>query len=656
MQAITVQQTSPLVKLPPPLLSPAAQVHSLIPARQRTPCSASYSTSDGLSNALTVSYSNNVNAGTATAIASYAGDTNHAGSSDSEDFVIGQASSTTTVTCGNGPFTFNGSAQEPCTASYTTSDGQSGSLTVIYGNNINAGTASASASYAGDSNHAGSSDSKTFTIDQAATTTTVTCQAGPFIYDGTAQTPCSASVTGPGNLNQPLTVNYSNNVTAGPATASASYAGDNNHKPSSDSKTFTIDKATSETVLTCEAGPFTYTGSAIEPCSAKVTGAGGLDQSVDVTYLSNVNAGSATANASFAGDDNHYGSSNSATFTIDKAPAVVAVSCPSNVTYTGLSLAPCSAAVTGAGGLNQSLTVSYTDNTNAGTATASASFAGDDNHYGSSNSATFTIDKAPSVVAVSCPSNVTYTGLSLTPCSATVTGAGGLNQSLTVSYSDNTNAGVATAGASFAGDDNHLNSSNSTIFTIDKAVSLTTVSCPASFYFTGSPITPCSATVTGAGGLSQSLTVIYSNNIAVGTATANASYAGDANHEPSTESATFQILAWTLKGFYQPVDMNGVLNTVKGGSTVPLKFEVFAGSTELTNTSIVSSLVKGVTCNATQEDTIEVVATGGTSLRYDTTGGQFIFNWQTPKLPGHCYIVTLTTHDGSTLSALFKLK
>jgi predicted secreted protein len=29
-----------------------------------------------------------------------------------------------------------------------------------------------------------------------------------------------------------------------------------------------------------------------------------------------------------------------------------------------------------------------------------------------------------------------------------------------------------------------------------------------------------------------------------------------------------------LKGFYQPVDMNGVYNIVKNGSTVPLKFEI----------------------------------------------------------------------------------
>lgn len=71
-----------------------------------------------------------------------------------------------------------------------------------------------------------------------------------------------------------------------------------------------------------------------------------------------------------------------------------------------------------------------------------------------------------------------------------------------------------------------------------------------------------------------------------------------AGNENST-SATYSVLAWTLKGYYQPVDMNGVVNTVKNGSTVPLKFEVFAGSTELTATSIVSTLTKEVTCNGT---------------------------------------------------------
>jgi hypothetical protein len=98
---------------------------------------------------------------------------------------------------------------------------------------------------------------------------------------------------------------------------------------------------------------------------------------------------------------------------------------------------------------------------------------------------------------------------------------------------------------------------------------------------------------------------------------------------------------------------------VNGGSTVPLKFEIFAGATELTDTANVDSFsAKPVTCpngDVTVDD-IEVTVTGGTSLRYDATGGQFIYNWQTPKKPGSCYELTMKTDDGSTLKANFKLK
>ncbi|NTU88495.1 MAG: single-stranded DNA-binding protein [Actinobacteria bacterium] len=56
-------------------------------------------------------------------------------------------------------------------------------------------------------------------------------------------------------------------------------------------------------------------------------------------------------------------------------------------------------------------------------------------------------------------------------------------------------------------------------------------------------------------------------------------------------------------------------------------------------------------------DDIEFTTTGGTSLRYDSTGGQFIQNWRTPKgKAGYCYEATLTTDDGSFISASFKLK
>jgi hypothetical protein len=55
-------------------------------------------------------------------------------------------------------------------------------------------------------------------------------------------------------------------------------------------------------------------------------------------------------------------------------------------------------------------------------------------------------------------------------------------------------------------------------------------------------------------------------------------------------------------------------------------------------------------------DDIDLVTTGGTSLRYDSTAGQFVQNWQTPKKAGACYTVTMTTDDGSEISANFIMK
>ena len=144
----------------------------------------------------------------------------------------------------------------------------------------------------------------------------------------------------------------------------------------------------------------------------------------------------------------------------------------------------------------------------------------------------------------------------------------------------------------------------------------------------------------------------------VGTHTVKATVT-DLAGNTATAERTYTVLAWTLNGFFQPVDMGaGVWNTIKGGSTVPLKFRVFAGPTELTDTSIVTLLKAAqVTCSTGSEDSVEELApTGGTTLRYDSTGSQFIYNWQTPKQPGKCYRVTVGTADGSALVANFKLK
>jgi hypothetical protein len=169
----------------------------------------------------------------------------------------------------------------------------------------------------------------------------------------------------------------------------------------------------------------------------------------------------------------------------------------------------------------------------------------------------------------------------------------------------------------------------------------------------------CNATdATPGSGLDGACSVSgYSN--AVGTHTMKVTAKDNAGNVTEVTRTYTVRPSWTLKGFYSPVDMGGLTNTVKGGATVPLKFEVFDGATELTSTGadvIESFRVTTISCTAAPTDDIENYSTGGTSLRYDTTAGQFIQNWQTPKFAGLCIRVTMTTIDGSELSAVFRTK
>src|SRR3989442_13759531 len=67
------------------------------------------------------------------------------------------------------------------------------------------------------------------------------------------------------------------------------------------------------------------------------------------------------------------------------------------------SLAPRPPPHSGPAGLSASLTPTYTNNVNVGTATASAAYGGDANHDGSLGSDTFEITPAPSTTTVDCP-------------------------------------------------------------------------------------------------------------------------------------------------------------------------------------------------------------------------------------------------------------
>lgn len=174
----------------------------------------------------------------------------------------------------------------------------------------------------------------------------------------------------------------------------------------------------------------------------------------------------------------------------------------------------------------------------------------------------------------------------------------------------------------------------------------------SSHYFGSVPAAPTCTADDAISGVEKCEVSGYKTTVGTHTMTATAT---DNAGRTTSVTRSYTVLAWTLNGFKAPVDM-GIMNYAKGGSTVPLKFEVFAGSTELTSTNVVSTFTQKINCVAGPGDAIEEYSTGNTELRYDATSGQFIFNWKTPKAPGSCYKVTMSTQDGSSISANFQLK
>ena len=137
-----------------------------------------------------------------------------------------------------------------------------------------------------------------------------------------------------------------------------------------------------------------------------------------------------------------------------------------------------------------------------------------------------------------------------------------------------------------------------------------------SYYFGAVPAAPTCSASDALSGLAGCAVSGYSTVVGSHTVIATAT---DKAGNVKTASATYSVLPWTVSGFYQPVDMGGVWNTIKSGVTVPLRFEVFAGSTELTNTSVVVQplIATQSPCSGGPTDDIEILATGGSGLRYD---------------------------------------
>jgi hypothetical protein len=146
-------------------------------------------------------------------------------------------------------------------------------------------------------------------------------------------------------------------------------------------------------------------------------------------------AGACTITASQAGNTNYNAATDvRQSFTISKAASATTVSA-SGATYDGQPHGA-TAGATGFGGLNQALAVSYQGRngtnygptmaapTGAGDYTASATFAGDADHAGSSDSKDFQIAKAPTTTALTSSARPSGAGQGVTFTAVVTSGAG----------------------------------------------------------------------------------------------------------------------------------------------------------------------------------------------------------------------------------------
>jgi hypothetical protein len=124
-----------------------------------------------------------------------------------------------------------------------------------------------------------------------------------------------------------------------------------------------------------------------------------------------------------------------------------------------------------------------------------------------------------------------------------------------------------------------------------------------------------------------------------------------------TATGEYRVL-YAFRGFFQPVDNLPVLNSVKAGSAVPLKFSL-GGNQGLSIFEVGYPKVSQIACSAGDPVTnLESTLTAGSSsLSYSTGEGRYHYVWKTDKAwVGTCRQLVLKLADGSEHRANFKFK
>lgn len=117
-----------------------------------------------------------------------------------------------------------------------------------------------------------------------------------------------------------------------------------------------------------------------------------------------------------------------------------------------------------------------------------------------------------------------------------------------------------------------------------------------------------------------------------------------------------RVVHYDFSGFFQPVDNPPVVNTVKAGSAVPVKFSL-NGNRGLDIFEPGSPASQQVACDSSAPvDAIEeTVASGGSTLTYDPSTDQYSYIWKTQKAwASSCRTLVLVLNDGTQRTARFQ--
>jgi hypothetical protein len=163
------------------------------------------------------------------------------------------------------------------------------------------------------------------------------------------------------------------------------------------------------------------------------------------------------------------------------------------------------------------------------------------------------------------------------------------------------------------------------------------------------------ATDGGSGPASQSLSAAADTSSVLGNPKSLTLNASDNVGNSSSQACSYSVV-FGFHGFFQPVDNNGVYNSVNSGQAIPVKFDL-NGNQGLNIFLTGYPASTPVSCaGATSVDPLEETLTAGnSSLSYDSSTGRYIYVWKTEKgWANTCRRLDLKFTDGTVRSALFK--